>query len=371
MDPLDWYEGIDAAHQRHAYTLAWRLRRSEETAARRIIPTAVEIAYKSVRRRDRRIRESPTGWNIMLSDPQLLQIGILEAAEREGGAPGTDPWLPYTAHLTLCTLPQNSFYVAVGFGRFLTTGSSQEAEAIFRRAAELQSQAAQLGERLPRQVLDESAAAVGIPRECVEQAIQQLTAEASARAVRRAARRRAVSAVAIGVAVCLAIAVFFSHRAFNARLADVEATQAQLDNVLQRRHDLIPNLMAVAKASTAQEQDLIVSRGTLYREIPGDRSLEQKQLLEAQLSDTVMQVMTLLRADPPASATAVFIRLSDELAGAENRMAVERKRLHDAVAAYNRTARGCPAFLLGSVFGFPRQHAYFRASDGAKQAPTF
>jgi hypothetical protein len=91
----------------------------------------VEIAYKSVRRRDRRIRESPTGWKIMLSDPQLLQIGILEAAEREGGAPGTDPWLPYIAHLTLCTLPRNSFYVAVGFGRFLTTGSSQDVLSLY------------------------------------------------------------------------------------------------------------------------------------------------------------------------------------------------------------------------------------------------
>ena len=66
------------------------------------------------------------------------------------------------------------------------------------------------------------------------------------------------------VAVFLALAAFVSHRAFNACLADVEATQAQLDNVLQRRHDLIPNLMAVTKASAAQEQDLIAALGTLY-----------------------------------------------------------------------------------------------------------
>jgi LemA protein len=82
-------------------------------------------------------------------------------------------------------------------------------------------------------------------------------------------------------------------------------------------------------------------------------------------------LMTMLRADPQASATAVFIRLSDEMAGAENRMAVERKRYIDAVAAYNRTAHGLPAFLLRPVLGFPRQHAYFHVSDEAKQAPTF
>jgi hypothetical protein len=110
--------------------------------------------------------------------------------------------------------------------------TDQEAEVIFRRAAEFQSQAEQLAARLPRVVVDESAAAVGIPREFVEQAIQQLQAERTAQLVRRAARRRIGSAVAIVMAVCLTLTAFFGHRAFNTRLADVEATQAQLDNVL-------------------------------------------------------------------------------------------------------------------------------------------
>ena len=177
--------------------------------------------------------------------------------------------------------------------------------------------------------------------------------------------------MAVGVAVLLSLAAFASHRAFNVRLADVEATQAQLDNVLQRRHDLIPNLIAVAKASAAHEKDLIASLGTLYQEIQRAHSFERKQVLEAQLSDTVTRLMTMLRADPQASATAVFTRLSDEMAGAENRMAVERKRYNDAVAAYNHTARGFPAFLLRPVLGFPRQYVYFHVPDEAKQAPTY
>jgi LemA protein len=249
--------------------------------------------------------------------------------------------------------------------------TDQEAEAIFLRAAELQRQAEQLEARLPRAMLEESAAAVGIPREFVGQAIQQLKAEQRAQTLRRTVRRRRGGVTAIVVAVCLALAAFVSHCAFNARLAAVEVTQVQLDNVLQRRHDLIPNLMAVAKASAAQEKDLIASLGTLYQEIPRVRALEQRQILEGQLSDTVTHLMTMLRADPQASATAVFIRLSDEMAGAENRMAVERKRYNEAVAAYNRTARGFPAFLLRPVLGFPRQHVYFHISEEAKQAPIF
>ena len=77
--------------------------------------------------------------------------------------------------------------------------TDQDAEAILRRAAELQSQSEQLEARLPRVLLEESAAAVGIPREFVEQAIQQLQAEKAALAVRRAARRRRRSVVVIGV----------------------------------------------------------------------------------------------------------------------------------------------------------------------------
>jgi len=249
--------------------------------------------------------------------------------------------------------------------------TDQDAEAILLRAAELQSQLEQLDARLPRVLLEESAAAVGIPREFLEQAIQQLQAERTAQAVRQTARRRRRRAVAIGVVVLLALATFASHRAFNIRQADVEATQAQLDNVSQRRHDLIPNLIAVAKASAAHEKDLIASVGTLYQEIQRPRSFEQKQVLEAQLSDAVAHLITMLRADAQASASAVFMRLSDELAGAENRMAVERKRYNDAVAAYNRTARGFPAFLLRALLGFPRQHAYVHVSDEAKQAPTY
>jgi LemA protein len=127
----------------------------------------------------------------------------------------------------------------------------------------------------------------------------------------------------------------------------------------------------VAKASAAQARELIASLGTLYQEIPRAQSLGQKQALEAQLSDMVKELMAMLRADPQASSTAVFIRLSDEMAGAENRMAVERKRYNDAVAVYNHTARGFLAFLRRPLLGFPRQQVYFQISEEAKKAPTF
>ena len=129
LDPLDWYARMKPAHQQSAYALAWRLCGNQDTAVRQIIPIAVDIAYKDLRfNRNRRDRYNGRGYKIWLSDPELLQIGILEAAKQKDVAPRSDPWLPlpYIAHLTLCTLPRSSFYVAVGFGRLLTGERSPE-----------------------------------------------------------------------------------------------------------------------------------------------------------------------------------------------------------------------------------------------------
>src|SRR5688572_6383641 len=108
MSMIEWYERQKPADQRRAYALAWRLCRRDEAVVRRIIPSAVEIAYKNVRLQNRRMDESSTGYKIMLSDSQLLQIGVLEAALREAEAPEIGTWLLYVAHLAQCTLPMNS-----------------------------------------------------------------------------------------------------------------------------------------------------------------------------------------------------------------------------------------------------------------------
>jgi LemA protein len=190
-------------------------------------------------------------------------------------------------------------------------------------------------------------------------------------ALKKAQRTRLIKlAVGVGIAV-LAIWIISANYILNSRLAFAEEKQAQLENVLQRRYDLIPNLINVAKASAAHEKDLIASVGDLYQKLDRTGSFAERQTIEQDLEASVKKLMSALQADPEASSTALFIRLSDEMAGAENRIAVERKRYNEAAAIYNRAARGLFVGSMGRLFGYPGALPYFQASEQASKPPAF
>jgi LemA protein len=249
--------------------------------------------------------------------------------------------------------------------------TSDEVEEILRRASELQSQVERREDMVDQNILEASAEEAGIRREFIEQAIQQLREERQRQTARRASQRRIATIAGVLAAVFVVSLAWFSHSVLNRRLADVEEKQAQLENVLQRRYDLIPNLIALAKASALHEKEVVASLGRLHEALSQTDSLEQKQTLEAKLGEAVGELMSLLRADPQASSTVVFVRLSDEMSGAENRIAVERKRYNEAVAAYNRTARSFPIALVRPLLGLPKAQAYFQTSAEARRAPRF
>ncbi len=249
--------------------------------------------------------------------------------------------------------------------------SDAEADAIIRRAVELQQRSGPGSDRMDAAALEAGAEAVGVQREFVQEAIRELRAERARAAAHRARRTRTLRLVGAVVAAFLILSALFSHRALNASLAEVEAKRAQLENVLQRRHDLIPNLIAVTRASAAHEKELAASLSGLVEQARSARGFEERLALEQQLSDGVQEVLNALRSDPQASSTALFIRLSDEMAGAENRIAVERKRYNEAAAAYTRTARGFPTFVVRPLLGFPASQPYFQAAEEAHQVPVF
>lgn len=247
--------------------------------------------------------------------------------------------------------------------------TAAEANEILRRATQLQHRAEQQASGLSHDSLEAGAAAAGIPKQFIEQAVQDIEAERKRLANRRARRRRWLVNSALGAAVFLLITAFYSYAALNNRLSTVEEKRAQLENVLQRRHDLIPNLIALAKTSASHEKELIHSVGEVYQKLSQPQDFERRQALEQRLSDELVKLLSALRANPDASSMALFIRLSDELAGAENRIAVERKRYNEAVAAYNRTARSFPVFLARPLLGFPKAFPPFRASEEARRPP--
>ncbi|MDH7571467.1 MAG: hypothetical protein QHJ73_17975, partial [Armatimonadota bacterium] len=121
--------------------------------------------------------------------------------------------------------------------------TSAEAEAVIRRALEIQARVQGRQSEMDRASLEAGAEAAGVSREFIRQALSELRAEAAAREAARAARRRTVRWVVGSVVVIVLLVTFTSHRALTARLVEVEARRAQLENVLQRRHDLIPTLM--------------------------------------------------------------------------------------------------------------------------------
>jgi len=250
--------------------------------------------------------------------------------------------------------------------------TEQEVAEILRRATEFQHQAENAAEeRVSPQALEAGAQQAGIPTAFIEQAIQAIRAERERQVVQQARRRRQLTIAGVIGALCLILTAFFSHVTLNNRVANVEEKQMQLENVLQRRHDLIPNLIAVAKAYAAHEQELIDSINTAYLQLEQPQGFEQRQTLERSLDDSVSRLMASLRADPQASSAALFSRLSDEMAGAENRIAVERKRYNEAVAAYNRTTRSFPVFLVRPLLGFPGRIEPFQAAAEASNPPRF
>src|SRR5215216_305547 len=127
MSNLDWYLRLNERCKERGYDLSLLICPDSETVVRKIIPKAVEIACRNARKQNRRDGPSRKHWKMHFTDPQLYQIGILEASQFHAKLASCHPayWLiRYIAFLSLCTLQRNSFYVAVGFERILNAGSS-------------------------------------------------------------------------------------------------------------------------------------------------------------------------------------------------------------------------------------------------------
>ncbi|MCS7198427.1 MAG: LemA family protein [Candidatus Bipolaricaulota bacterium] len=230
--------------------------------------------------------------------------------------------------------------------------SEAEVDAILQRAAELQSQAErQASVQLSQEALKAGARAAGIREEFVQQAIKELHARRERERARRAAWRRRLTVSALIIGAFVAISALFSYPVLSTRLAAVEQQRAQLENVLQRRHDLLQGLMVLMEESTAQERELKATLQALLAELQRTPDFAERQRLEQKLSEVARQL------------TAVFTRFSDEIAGAENRIAVERKRYNEAIAAYNRAAQSFPVLLVRPFLGFPARLPYFSQEE--------
>ncbi len=148
----------------------------------------------------------------------------------------------------------------------------------------------------------------------------------------------------------------------------VQTAWAQVENQLQRRADLIPNLMETVKGLAAQERGIIQDIANARARIQGARDPQSRIAAENELSSALSRLLVIVENYPQIKSDRAFLRMMDELAGTENRLAVERKRYNDAVQAYNLAVRQFPSNLVASIGGF-QQRPFFEAPLAARQVP--
>ena len=191
---------------------------------------------------------------------------------------------------------------------------------------------------------------------------------------------KAVGCLAI-VAIVAVIAIFWGVSQYNGLVQSQEAVNAawsQVENVYQRRMDLIPNLVATVKGVANFEKETYIAVAearskagqiTISKEILNDpetfRKFEQSQ---GQLSSALSRLLAVAENYPQLKANQNFLELQSQLEGTENRIAVERRRFNEIAQAYNTKVRTFPTSFLAKMFGF-QQRPYFQAAPEAQTAP--
>ena len=183
-----------------------------------------------------------------------------------------------------------------------------------------------------------------------------------------------VLGVLLGVLLVLFLIVGLSLTGSYNRLVTlnegVESAWAQVETVLQRRYDLIPNLVNTVKGFAAQEREVFTEVTRLRSQWGAARTTAGKAQLAGQMEGVLSRLLLVAERYPDLKSNQNFLALQDELTGTENRIAVERRRYNQTVRDYNTTVRRFPANLVAGFFGFERSTAYFEASEGAETAPT-
>jgi LemA protein len=172
-------------------------------------------------------------------------------------------------------------------------------------------------------------------------------------------------------ALLVAALLTVSGCGYNRLVADGEATDAawsEIDNQLQRRNDLVPNLVATVKGFAAHEQEVLTRVTEARSRVAGAGTPADKMEASNELTGALSRLLVVVERYPDLKADQSFLRLQDELAGTENRLAVARMRYNDAARSYNTAAKSFPTLITARVFGFEAR-PYFEAPSESKVVP--
>lgn len=178
-----------------------------------------------------------------------------------------------------------------------------------------------------------------------------------------------IALIVIGVIVL--ILIFSGVSAYNGLVAkseNVETELSQIDNQLQRRNDLIPNLVETVKGYAAHEQEIFTNVAEARAKLAGSSSMGERAEASSELTSALGRLIAIAENYPQLKANENFKQLSDELAGTENRIATARMYYNEAARDYNTTIRKFPTVIIANMFGFEK-YDYFEASEGAQNVP--
>ncbi len=160
-----------------------------------------------------------------------------------------------------------------------------------------------------------------------------------------------------------------SYNKFVSQEEAIKTQWAQVENQLQRRNDLIPNLVETTKGFAQQEKAVFQSIADSRAKLAGATTPDQKMAAANEQSSALARLLVVVENYPVLKSDATFARLMDELAGTENRIAVERMRYNEQIQAYNTARRSFPANITAGIFGFKDDYKLFAAPESAKVAP--
>lgn len=180
------------------------------------------------------------------------------------------------------------------------------------------------------------------------------------------------SRVLIIILVAIAFVLLYLFSVYNSLVKaeeNVKSKWSQVENQLQRRADLIPNLVNTVKGYAKHEKDIFEKLAEARSKLINSSTVEDKVKANEELSNALSRLLAIVENYPDLKADQTFITLMDELSGTENRIAVARKDYNDAVRSYNTKIKVFPNVIIARMFGF-EEKPYFKAEAEAQKVPT-
>lgn len=176
--------------------------------------------------------------------------------------------------------------------------------------------------------------------------------------------------IIIVVIIAVIAGIFMtSYNGFVDKEENVNNAYAQVENQLQRRMDLIPNLVNTVKGFASHEQEVLGNIADARSKLAGAGTPEEQATANDELSGALSRLLVVVENYPDLKADANFRQLMDELAGTENRLSVARQDYNTVVSDYNKKVKRMPGSIVASMFGFDEKE-YFQAAEGAEEAPV-